>query len=72
MTNLGVPLGDVLLQKFTKRNFHLFRETDTFARIGGDDFVLVCFGMNYNNELLVIINRIRESLEKPFYVLTIK
>lgn len=66
--NLGVPLGDVLLQKFTKRISILFRETDTFARIGGDDFVLVCFGMNYNNELLVIINRIRESLEKPFYV----
>jgi diguanylate cyclase (GGDEF)-like protein/PAS domain S-box-containing protein len=66
--NLGVPLGDVLLQKFTKRISTLFRETDTFARIGGDDFVLVCFGINYNNELLVVINRIRECLEKPFYV----
>lgn len=66
--NLGFPLGDVLLQKFSKRLIPAFRETDTFARISGDDFVLICFGINYNNELLVIINRIRECLEKPFYV----
>lgn len=66
--NLGFPLGDVLLQKFSKRLTPLFRETDTFARVSGDDFVLICFGINYNNELLVIINRIRQCLEEPFYV----
>jgi diguanylate cyclase (GGDEF)-like protein/PAS domain S-box-containing protein len=66
--NLGAPLGDILLQKVAKRLMPLFRETDTFARIGGDDFVLVCFGINHNNEIFVIINRIREALEKPIYV----
>jgi len=66
--NLGFPIGDILLQKFAKRVSTLYRETDTFSRIGSDDFVLLCFGINNNNELLVIINRIRESLEKPFYI----
>ena len=66
--NLGFPVGDILLQKFAKRVSTLYRETDTFSRIGSDDFVLLCFGINNNNELLVIINRIRESLEKPFYI----
>jgi diguanylate cyclase (GGDEF)-like protein/PAS domain S-box-containing protein len=66
--NFGLPVGDILLQKFAKRVSTLYRETDTFSRIGADDFILVCFGINSNNELLVIINRIRESLEKPFYI----
>jgi diguanylate cyclase (GGDEF)-like protein/PAS domain S-box-containing protein len=66
--NFGLPVGDVLLQKFAKRVSTLYRETDTFSRIGADNFILVCFGINSNNELLVIISRIRESLEKPFYI----
>jgi diguanylate cyclase (GGDEF)-like protein/PAS domain S-box-containing protein len=66
--SLGVPVGDILLQKFSKRLLKIIRDSDTFARIGGDDFVVVAFGVTYPNEVLIIINRIRETLAKPFYI----
>ncbi|MDY6820882.1 MAG: EAL domain-containing protein [Deferribacterota bacterium] len=66
--NFGYPGGDILIQKFIKRLLPVVRETDTLSRISSDNFVLICFGIKSDKEILIIINRLREALRDPFYI----
>ena len=42
----GHLVGDILLQRVTARIRHALRETDTLARCGGDEFVIVAPGLS--------------------------
>ena len=67
--NLGQDGGNILLQQLANRLSAIIRETDTFARIGGDEFILMAVNINNTNEVLSIINKIRNALKESFNVL---
>ena len=62
---LGHSAGDALLQTVAARLQECVRETDTVARIGGDEFAILLFGAD-RNESSVVANRIIESVGMPY------
>lgn len=70
--NLGLNGGNILLQQLSNRLTTIIREADTLARIGGDDFILMAVNLNNANEVLTVINKIRNILKNPFDVLNNK
>ncbi len=63
---MGHPAGDGLIRSFAERLRELARETDTVARIGGDEFVLVVPCRNAGEEIEPLCNRILASVRQPF------
>ena len=62
----GHALGDLLLHEVAKRMLACVRESDTVARIGGDEFVVLLRGAIGTPETLAVAEKIRSSLERPF------
>lgn len=63
----GHNAGDKALITAVERINKTLRDSDFFARIGGDEFVLVANYFNDNDELQVIANRIIQSLNQPIF-----
>lgn len=63
--NLGHDAGDELLQKIALRLKKCVRESDTVARFGGDEFVLLFVTKSHKNTLL-IAKKILDKISKPF------
>ncbi|RSK28654.1 diguanylate cyclase [Bacillus sp. HMF5848] len=63
----GHDIGDILLQKVAIHLKDQLREVDTLARIGGDEFVALLSNVT-DEQAVAIMNRIHETLEKPFSV----
>jgi diguanylate cyclase (GGDEF)-like protein/PAS domain S-box-containing protein len=64
---LGHPAADVLLCQIASRLTDAIRLGDTVARIGGDEFVIVCDDIRAL-EIQEIASRVLESLGKPFSI----
>lgn len=62
----GHTLGDELLCSVASRIRSAIRGIDTVARVGGDEFVVVCRDLESTDEALAIGTRIRETLAQPF------
>jgi diguanylate cyclase (GGDEF)-like protein/PAS domain S-box-containing protein len=62
---LGHDNGDLILQQFAQRLRASSRETDTVARVGGDEFTLLLPGATMSDCDKVMEN-IMQSLNKPF------
>lgn len=67
--NIGFSSGNALLHYFAKRLHSIVRETDTLARLSGDEFILMAVSLNNVEEALTIINKIRNALKEPIDVL---
>jgi len=72
----GHEAGDLLLIEVANRLKHCVRETDTVARIGGDEFVVVLAQLDMDVkasklEAEMLAEKIRAELAKP-YVLKLK
>ncbi len=79
---LGHDVGDKLLQSVAKRVADLLRESDTvsrvegyislisdsFARIGGDEFLLIIPSLSFFENATVIVERILNSFKEPFFI----
>lgn len=63
---LGHEIGDILLQQVGKRLQQTLRDTDTLARIGGDEFNILIEGFNDQAEIEPIIENILSSFHLPF------
>ena len=61
---LGHAAGDAVLIEIARRILATVRETDTVARIGGDEFVVVCEDLDSNERALEIADRIVRSVEE--------
>lgn len=64
----GHPIGDQLLQAAVKRLLDAVRETDTVARVGGDEFTIVQVGLGRPEHAEVVANRIIEGLSTAFEI----
>jgi len=66
--SLGHNIGDTLLKTVAERLKGCLRETDTIARWGGDEFIIVLPDLGYREECIPIINLCQESLESIFSI----
>lgn len=64
----GTALGDALLRDIGQRIKGSLRGSDTIARIGGDEFVLLLGEINSPRELEQTLARLIEALREPFQI----
>ncbi len=72
--SLGHTVGDQLLIAIAKRLQGCLRNTDalgrtdsnTIARIGGDEFVVLLDGIRMESDAIVVAQRLQQSLAEPF------
>lgn len=65
---LGHNAGDQLLVEAARRLVSCVRETDTVARIGGDEFAIVLSEMSADDEAEQIARRTVALLNEPYYL----
>ena len=65
---MGHSSGDELLQQVGKRLTKSLRKTDTVARMGGDEFLLLLPDISEIEAVYKLAKKILESLRKPFVV----
>jgi diguanylate cyclase (GGDEF)-like protein/PAS domain S-box-containing protein len=64
----GHEFADRVLVEIARRLERLQRKSDTVARIGGDEFVVVCDGLHDVEEATAIASRIHATIEQPIVV----
>ncbi len=65
----GHHVGDALLLAVTDRLSNLVRESDTLARVSGDEFVIFCEEIHSPADVELLAERIGESLKMPFSIM---
>lgn len=61
----GHAAGDVLLTELAKRMRSVLRETDTLARIGGDEFVVVLENLEPGTSVARVQDSLKDVLRQP-------
>jgi len=64
--SLGHNVGDVLLNQVALRLKSRFRQSDTLARIGGDEFTLILDTLQAKEDAQIAAEGILEALKGPF------
>ena len=62
---LGHDVGDQLLMVMAQRLVAAVRAEDTAARIGGDEFVIVCETVRDADEVTALADRVLEAISQP-------
>lgn len=62
---LGHLVGDKILRKIAERMLSCFRESDTVARYGGDEFVIVMSDVKSINEVTAMAKKIDNLMLEP-------
>lgn len=65
---LGRDEGDAVLAQLSRRLLGTLRESDTLARLSGDEFAILLPSARDVEAAAVIVGKIRSALEKPFTV----
>lgn len=63
---LGHVVGDWLLKQVAARMRECVRDSDTVARVGGDEFVVLLRSIESPADAVMVAEKIRNSLNKPF------
>lgn len=61
----GHAMGDLLLQEVAQRITSCVRHSDTVARIGGDEFVVLLHSIDTGPRVLEVAEKIRHALSEP-------
>jgi diguanylate cyclase (GGDEF)-like protein len=65
---LGHPAGDELLGAAAERLQQCVRDIDTIARLGGDEFAIIQTAVKHPEDVLALVDRILEAINRPFEV----
>jgi len=65
---LGHAAGDALLKAFAERLNACVRETDTVARVGGDEFVILLEDVREDGDARAIAEKIIDAMRREFHV----
>ncbi len=65
---LGHAIGDDLLRLVATRLQRTLRETDTVARIGGDEFIVLLANSGNRDNVTLLADKIMKSLALPFHL----
>lgn len=63
---MGHEVGDIILVQVAKRLSSVFREIDTVARFGGDEFVAVIQNVEREEQIVSICERVLSIFKTPF------
>ncbi|MCA1702616.1 MAG: EAL domain-containing protein [Actinobacteria bacterium] len=66
--SFGHDAGDELLQQVARRLQSMMRDGDTVARMGGDEFTILCDDLGGLEQVAEISRRIEEVLASPYVV----
>lgn len=64
----GHEVGNSVLRTIARRLESVVRQTDTVARVGGDEFVVLSIGTAEDDEAAVLAGRIRQALRRSYRV----
>lgn len=64
----GPEAGDEVLRGIGQRLAQTVREGDTVARLGSDEFSIILVDLDQADDIVLVLNRIRESLSQPIQV----
>ena len=64
----GHRAGDDVLKMLARRFEAILRESDTVARVGGDEFIVVSMGTGTDEDAVTLVGRLRHALRRPFTV----
>jgi diguanylate cyclase (GGDEF)-like protein len=64
----GHSAGDAVLRALSRRFEAIVRESDTVARVGGDEFVVLSLGTGDDEQAAALVGRLRHALRRPFRV----
>ena len=62
----GHPQGDILLQAVTEQLRYSVRESDTVARMGGDEFTLIFENVSGADDAEVLAKKVLAAFDQPF------
>jgi diguanylate cyclase (GGDEF)-like protein len=65
---LGHAAGDQVLKTVSARLTGIIRASDTLARIGGDEFILVMLESNHINDASAIAKKILDAFAEPLLI----
>ena len=66
--NHGHAVGDALLQQVAHRLKQSVRDSDTVARMSGDEFVLILESLRQSEDALIVAEKIRQNLSQPLLI----
>ena len=64
----GHEAGNQVLRTIARRLESVVRATDTVARVGGDEFVVLSLGTAEDEEAAALVGRMRQALRRPYSV----
>lgn len=62
----GHAVGDLLLQQVAERLLHSIRSSDTVARVGGDEFIILLPQVDEPQHAAMVAEKIQHAIAKPF------
>jgi len=66
--NFGHAVGDLLLKEVALRICQAIRESDTVARIGGDEFLILVNNIQGSEDAVTVAEKVRMAIGEPFLI----
>ena len=66
--SFGHDAGDTMLVAVARNIISVLRTCDTVARIGGDEFVVLCEDVSSEGDISLLVGRLLEAIRRPVHI----